>query len=172
MSERGLRLRPLRADDEVAVRTAQDTMAVDDFEFAFRLTRETPWTDYLDALARQQAGIGLSADRVPATFLVAEVDGDIVGRVSIRHRLNDRLLANGGHIGFGVLPPHRRRGYATEMLRQGLIIARAFGVERALVTCDDDNLASASAIEHCGGELDPHRPRTPGTPPIRRYWID
>ncbi|HEU5265052.1 MAG TPA: GNAT family N-acetyltransferase [Jatrophihabitans sp.] len=171
-SPRELRLRPLAADDEPAVRAAQQVMAAEDFEFALHLTPDTPWTRYLAALARQQAGVGLARDRVPATFLVAEVDGEIVGRVSIRHRLNDRLRANGGHIGFGVLPAYRRRGFATEMLRQGLVVARAVGVDRVLVTCDDDNIASRAVIERCGGRLDPDRPVTPGPVPIRRYWID
>jgi predicted acetyltransferase len=172
MSERELRLRPLRADDEAAVRAAQQAMAADGFEFALHLAPETPWADYVAMLARQQQGLGLAPDRVPTTFLVAEVNGEIVGRVSIRHRLNDRLLANGGHIGFGVLPQHRRRGYATAMLRQGLIIARASGVDRVLVTCDDDNVGSARVLEGCGARRDQEDPTTPGMPPIRRYWID
>ncbi len=62
----------------------------------------------------------------------------------------------------------RRRGYATEILRQSLIVARAFGVDAALLTCDDGNVASATVIERCGGVRDPDRP---GEPPFRRYWI-
>jgi predicted acetyltransferase len=75
---------------------------------------------------------------------------------------------------------------ATELLRQSLVIARAHGVERVLVTCDDDNVGSATVIERCGGRLDPVTPPSdgpgrplraePATPPSRvpkrRYWID
>ena len=74
--------------------------------------------------------------------------------------LNDWLRLEGGHIGYGVLPGHRRRGYATEILRQSLVVARAHGVDRVLVTCDDDNAGSAAVIEANGGVLDPELPLT------------
>src|SRR5207245_940781 len=111
------------------------------------LSPEMEWAGYLEALAQEHAGVSLAPGRVPATFLVAVVDGQIAGRVSIRHRLNDWLLAHGGHIGYGVLPGCRGRGIATEILRQSLIIARSLGVDRALLTCDDDNEASIRVIE-------------------------
>jgi predicted acetyltransferase len=110
-------------------------------------------------------------DRVPASFLLAEVDGEVVGRTSIRFRLNDWLRLQGGHIGYGVLPRHRRRGHATEILRQSLVVARAHGVDRVLVTCDGDNAGSVAVIEANGGVLDPQLPLA-GEPPMRRYWID
>ncbi|MGB9280979.1 MAG: GNAT family N-acetyltransferase [Pseudonocardiaceae bacterium] len=137
-----IRLRPLQTDDEQAVRAAHLQMSREDFQFALGLTPDTAWSSYLHRMAREQVGVSLPPDRVPATFLLAEVAGEIVGRVSVRHRLDDWLLAHGGHIGYGVLPPFRRRGFATEILRQGLIIARAFGVGRVLVVYDNDNAGS------------------------------
>ena len=70
------------------------------------------------------------------------------------------------------LPAYRRRGYATEILRQSLIIARAAGVGRALVICDEGNAGSRAVIEACGGQLESVAEITPHQPRKRRYWID
>ena len=108
---------------------------------------------------------------MPSTFLVADVGGEVVGRTSIRHELNDYLAALGGHIGYAVRPAYRGRGHAREILRQSLVIARAEGVGRVLVTCDDDNIASRRTIERLGGVLDDVRAGSPDAPLKRRYWI-
>jgi len=102
--------------------------------------------------------------RVPATFLLAEVDGAIVGRVSIRHELNDYLERFGGHIGYAVRPAHRRRGYGRAILRQSLDVARSVGLSRVLLTCDDTNAASVRIIESCGGLLEDVVAADEGTP--------
>jgi predicted acetyltransferase len=117
-------------------------------------------------------GTSQPAGRVPGTFLVADVGGEIVGRSSIRFALNEFLAREGGHIGYAVLPWHRRRGFATEILRQSLVIARAHGVGRVLVICDDDNAGSRVVIETCGGQLESVIETNPQEPPKRRYWID
>ena len=165
-------LRPLQPGDETAVRAAQSELAAEHFPFALGLADDDRWGGYLDRLDRQRRGVGLPADRVPATFLVAEVDGAIVGRTSIRHELDDWLLARGGHIGYAVLPEARRRGHAGEILRQSLVVARSHGVRDALLTADDDNVASIRVIEAQGGRLDPSWPgdELDGRP-VRRYLV-
>ena len=168
-----LRLRPLRDEDEPSVRSANTELAPDGFDFALGLDPDVAWAAYRKSKVDAHLGIGVPDGWVPSSFLIADLDGQVAGRVSIRHELNDWLLRAGGHIGYGVRPAFRRRGVATEMLRQGLIVARAHGIDRVLVTCDIDNIGSATVIERCGGRVDPDRPLSdrPG-PPKRRYWIE
>ncbi|HEY1833385.1 MAG TPA: GNAT family N-acetyltransferase [Solirubrobacteraceae bacterium] len=165
-----LRLRPLRPDDEHEARAAHDELEADHFSFLLGWQRGDDWDAYVSSLARRRRGLDVPDGLVPASFLVADVDGVLVGRVSIRHELNEHLANVGGHIGYGVRPMCRGRGYATEMLRQALVIARAEGVGDVLVTCDEDNVASRTVIERLGGEFEDLRPEE-GEPVKRRYWI-
>ncbi|QCB94739.1 GNAT family N-acetyltransferase [Cellulomonas shaoxiangyii] len=163
-----LALRALTLADEVEALAAHEELAREGFSF-LPDGRPDDWTGYLAHLADEHEGVNLPVGRVPATFLVADGGGTIVGRASVRHELNAALARVGGHIGYGVRPAYRRRGFATEILRQSLALARSLGLDRALVTCDDDNVASARTIERCGGVLEDVV--LEGASPKRRYWI-
>jgi predicted acetyltransferase len=94
--------------------------------------------------------------KIPAEFVVSSFylfmeENTIVGAVSIRHELNDRLLATGGHIGYGIRPTRRGEGLAKIMLRLALEKVRKLGIQEVLVTCYKDNLRSARTIQSCGG---------------------
>ena len=102
---------------------------------------------------------------VPCTTLWWVDSEDYLGRIAIRHTLNDFLLDVGGHIGYDVRPTRRREGHATAMLRAALLWAHDLGIDPALVTCDDDNVGSIRVIEACGGVLEDVRGIK------RRYWV-
>jgi predicted acetyltransferase len=165
-----LQLRALGPQDEETFLRAQQAMQPEGFLFGFDYDEGMPWASYLALLEAQAGGWNLAPNRVPATLLVGDVGGEVVGRISIRHDLNPRLAEVGGHIGYCVLPAHRRRGYATEMLRQALRVAHDIGIPNALVTCDEDNVASRKTIEACGGVFERHAVN-PGEPLKRRYWV-
>ncbi len=148
--------------------TSQRELAADDFVFAF-LRPGQSFVEFVQMVEDHRHGRAIDDDWVESTWLLADVDGAVVGRSSIRFELNDFLLAQGGHIGYAVRPGHRRHGYATEILRQSLVVARAGGVQEVLVTCDDDNVGSVKAIEANGGVLE--NVVDVGGVPVRRYWI-
>lgn len=91
---------------------------------------------------------------------------EVVGFLAVRHRLNDWLLNEGGHIGYSVRPSRRREGHATRALLLALDRASELGIDRALITCDDDNAGSRATILGGGGVYEDTRNGK------QRYWID
>jgi predicted acetyltransferase len=85
-----------------------------------------------------------------------------------RHGPND-YVRQFGHIGYGIRPSSRRRGLASWALGRTLEEARALGLDRVLIVCEVDNLASVKTIEHHGGVFEDVRDTEHG--PMRRYWI-
>jgi len=164
-------LRPPVLSDESTLRLADVELERDGSNFLLDGYQETEidFQDYLDRVENSRLGVNLLPGRVPSTFLLAIVDGEIVGRTSIRHELNEWLSDFGGHIGYAVRPDFRRRGYASEILAQSLSIASELGVTNVLMTCNDDNQASIKVIEKHGGRID-NKVDYDGTI-LRRYWI-
>jgi len=109
--------------------------------------------------------------RVPdSTFFCLDVERDIfIGAVNIRHYLNEDLLFTGGHIGDGVRPSERRKGFATAMIGLALEECRKLGIKKVLMTCEKSNVGSAKSIMKNGGilenEVDDHGVIE------QRYWI-
>lgn len=115
----------------------------------------------------------IPADKVHADHFWMVVGDEVVGFIGIRWELNAYLAHAGGHIGYSVKPSSRRRGYAGAALRLALDCARERGIDRVLITCDDDNLGSARTIESAGGVLgDLIDASDAGHPRLRRYWIE
>ena len=117
-------------------------------------------------------GKQLGQGRVPAStlFLIRE-NGKILGKLSFRHELNDYLQKIGGHIGYIIIANERRKGYGTTILKLALERAKALGLERVLVTCDQSNTASARVIEKNGGVFENLAYEDDKTEPTCRYWI-
>jgi predicted acetyltransferase len=93
-------------------------------------------------------------------------DRQVLGGIALRHYFRDDI----GQIGYGVRPSARRRGLAAWALGEMLVEARAaLGLDRVLIPCVADNVASARTIERNGGVLEGIRDTPDG--PLRRYWI-
>ena len=135
-------------------------------------TRESIEDPYVFAelvqLLLEQRDDGAARPRayVPWTELWMVEADEVVGRISLRHELNELLYTWGGHIGYAVRPSARRRGHATAALAGMLEVCRDLGIDPVLVTCDDDNVASRRTIEGAGGVYEDNREGK------LRFWID
>ena len=135
-------------------------------EYGARWTDPAVFEDYVRRLRDQSLEESpRPAGWVPSTTLWWVIDQEYLGRLTIRHRLTQRLLELGGHIGYDVRPSARRRGHATAMLAAALPRAAKLGIDRVLVTCDEDNTGSRKVIEANGGVFEDERGGK------LRYWI-
>ncbi len=124
--------------------------------------------DYVDSLEVTEERDGLVPD---STYFCLDDERNIfVGAINIRHRLNERLLLNGGHIGDGIRPSERGKGYATQMIALALEKCRELGIDRVLMVCARTNPASARTIIKNGGILE-NEIEVDGVME-QRYWID
>lgn len=115
---------------------------------------------------------GTQVERIPQTNLWY-VDGDeFIGRVSIRHYLDDGLLNHGGHIAYSIRQKHQGKGHATEMVRQSLEFCKNdLNLDKILVVIDKDNIPSIKLTEKLGGVLEDSRICPYDSVEINRYWI-
>lgn len=132
--------------------------------------RARDWQDY-DAWLRSLDAGEKGPIGVPDStfFCLDEAQGMMVGAVNIRHRLNEQLLLSGGHIGDGIRPFQRRKGFGTQMIALALMECRKLGLEKVLMVCDKENIASARTIIKNGGVLE--NEVTVDGITEQRYWI-
>lgn len=137
---------------------------------------EADFAGYLAVITNQTGNI-----RLPTGEIVPKVpfslhwltDGDVfIGEASLRHQLNAHLMREGGHIGYGIRPSYRGRGYGRRILALALEECRRLEIGRVLVTCLDSNTASARIIEANGGVLENIIVGPGRRGRVRRYWID
>jgi predicted acetyltransferase len=115
-----------------------------------------------------------SVGRVPATtyFTIRESDNKIIGMVNFRHYLNERLRKIGGHIGYGIRPTERRKGYAKIQLYLALLEAQKLGLDKVMVDCIETNIGSERTILALGGEFEEKVFDETRQKYLKNYWIN
>ena len=138
----------------------------------FRTEEVIPFEEWIQEKKDEEKGINLPENYVPAStyFCVRRSDNKVVGVCNIRHTLSDTLFKYGGHIGQTIRPSERGKGYGTKQLLMALDKCFELGIKNVLITCDEENKASARTIEKCMGKYE-NTVKYNGEL-LRRYWIN
>ncbi|TXC92015.1 GNAT family N-acetyltransferase [Metabacillus litoralis] len=132
----------------------------------------TNFDNMIQFLANNEKGINLPTGWVPdSTYWLINEESRILGVVNIRHELTDFLLTRGGHIGYGIRPSERKKGYATKLLHLALEKTKKLGIKKVLVVCDEWNIGSYKTIKNNGGIEESDFVEDNGNV-IKRFWIE
>lgn len=106
-------------------------------------------------------------------FVVRENDNKIVGMINVRYNIsNDLLKTWASHIGYGIRPTERRKGYAKISLYLALLEEQKLGEEKVLLECTVDNIGSNKTILALGGELEKTKLDEYDNEITNYYWIN
>ena len=106
-------------------------------------------------------------------FVVRYEDNKIVGMISIRYNISkDRLQNGASHIGYGIRPTERKKGYAKIALFLGLLEEQRLGEENILLDCTVDNIGSNKTILALGGKLEKTGIDISDNTMTNYYWIN
>jgi len=139
------------------------------FTLAFEYER---FEDLVFKLRENSKGIGIPGGFVPNSSYWLVRGLEVIGVSNLRHKLTAALRREGGHIGYGIRPSLRGRGFGTAILRHSLDEARALGLRKVLLTCGKENTSSAKVILANGGVLKSEEFYAPRNEVLQKYWID
>ena len=126
---------------------------------------------WLNGMQNRHAGKNLPEGYVRENFYLCYEGDRLIGVFSLKFELTEYLLNYGGHIGYATRPSDRNRGLATQMLAQGLELAKEFGFNSILCICDNDNYASEKVILKNGGVFENELYDLDEEVTVKRFWI-
>ncbi|MCM3572619.1 GNAT family N-acetyltransferase [Mesobacillus subterraneus] len=126
----------------------------------------------VDYFLNNEKGINLPEGWVHnSTYWLVNENNRVLGATNIRHELTERLYNSEGHIGCGIRPSERRKGFGTKILSLSLEKMHELGISKVLVTCNEGNVGSERAILKNGGKEDVSYTEENGNV-VKRFWID
>ena len=129
--------------------------------------------EYMTKLENFAAARNLPEGFVPSdTFWLLQNNSRLLGCSRLRHSLTPHLEHEGGHIGYDIRPLKRHKGYGTRILAMTLDRARQAGLNRVLLVCAKDNLASVAVIQKNGGRFENEVFSKHDGKLLERYWIE
>ena len=161
------------ADDILKFRQeVLDGNDTDSFAGCYNLEECLSAMEWIDTINMMEDDATCPNAMVPSDIYIAVriSDNKIVGVIDFRHHINHPILSVwGGHIGYSVRPNERKKGYAKEMLRQNLRNCKSYGLDKVMITCDINNIASEKTIIANGGIFE--KEICVDDTVLKRYWI-
>ncbi len=106
-------------------------------------------------------------------FVIRKNDNKIIGMINIRYNISDdKLKTWASHIGYGIRPTERRKGYAKIALYLGLLEEQKLKEEKVLLYCTVDNIGSNKTILALGGKLEKTELDKYDNTMTNYYWIN
>lgn len=168
-----MRLREVRLEDKEQIWKYREEFLQesDHVAGAAYLDQAKTFEEWFEVLQKSKLEETVPDGWVPAvTYVAVDAEENILGIINFRIRLNEFLLHRGGHIGYSVRKSERRKGYAKEMVRLCLLEAKERGIDRVLITCNAENIASENTIKANGGKLE-NIVMDDGEK-VKRFWIE
>jgi predicted acetyltransferase len=125
----------------------------------------------LERLNNFAIGVNIPEGFVPSSTFWLVHRGDLIGVSSLRHHLNEGIRNCGGHIGLGVRPSFRGRGFGNLLMALTIQEARNRGIGEIHIHCHKDNEASARMIINIGGLLESEIEHGEPAAVVQRYVV-
>ena len=134
---------------------------------------EEQFIEMLNRVDEIEKGENLGPFASSSTYWLYDDERDIlIGASNLRHYLTEEGIKLFGHIGYGIRPTERRKGYGTTLLKMTLQEAKNRNIDKVLLGAYEDNIASWRLMEKCGGKLENIVVEEETGLPVKRYWID
>ncbi len=109
--------------------------------------------------------------RVAASVYFIMEGTNIIGHISIRHNLlTEELIKYGGHIGYGIRPSKRNKGYGKETLKLGLLKCQDLAIDKVMLACKSNNLSMIKIIEENDAVFDEEVHVADEKSNYKKYW--
>ena len=167
--------KPSKAEEDEILQIIKEVNNLDgNFEGARSIKDIDDYDEWLEKLKLYENPNTVPSHLVPGSTYLAMEDDRVIGIINVRWYLNEALKKHGGHIGYFIRPSERGKGKGTKMLALCLneIRNKDKNIDKVMITCRKENIASARVMEKNGGVYEDNYIEESSGKTFKRYWIN